>query len=119
MLTPQLPAEGIIKHKGWHDANVYHLECTCTDPDHAVEVWIEINPDTDMGEIKLSMFAKTVYTESWKGIVERVKDAIGILCGRPMVRSHGLLLTEQGAVNLAAAITKSVEDLNAVKQSDE
>lgn len=110
-MTIEEPATGILKTKGYDDAHCYHVECSCTDPDHAVQVWIEIDADKDIDQPQVVFYVKASYP-GWKGFFGRLKDAMGILFGGDLVKDHGLLLDKQAAINFAAAINKSVEELD-------
>ena len=45
-MKPQKPADGILKQADYGDSIWYHVECECTDPDHAHQVEVECDPDT-------------------------------------------------------------------------
>lgn len=115
-LTSEAPAEGILKMKGWNDSHVYHVECSCTSPDHALQAWVEIDTEEDWPAPQLTFYVQDHYP-NWNGFFRRLKDAVGILFGQPLTRSHSLLLTRQSAVNFTAALNQSIEDLEE-KESD-
>lgn len=116
-MTVEIPATGISKQQGWDDAHVYHISCSCTDRDHALETWIEINAEEDIPEVAVTFYVQDHYP-SWRGFFRRLHDAWRIVCGDPLTRSHGLLLEKQTAINFAAAINRSVEELDTNSQSD-
>jgi hypothetical protein len=107
MLQPQTPAEGISKQQGFDDTDIYHIECSCTDPDHAVIAWIEIGTTEDWPEPLVTFYVTHSYAY-WNGPWRRVCDAFNILLGRPLTTQHSLLLTKQSATNFAAALVKSI-----------
>jgi hypothetical protein len=116
-MTIEIPATGICKQQGWENTHVYHVNCSCTDGDHAVQTWIEIEPDADIPEVAVTFYVQAHYP-SWRGFFRRLGDAWQILLGNPLTRSHGLLLEKQTAINFAAAINRSIEELDANSQSD-
>lgn len=113
MNTPQEPAEGIMKREG-NDLNLqsFHVECSCTSEDHALEVWIEFDREVDWPEPQVTFYVRDCYP-NWRGFFRRLKDAVGILFGQPLTREHSILFTKQSAINFTAAINKSIEEMDA------
>lgn len=115
MNTIEQPAVGISKQPGWgwDDAHVYNIECSCSDPDHSVQTWIEISTDDDFhNEIEVTFYVTTDYS-GWRNFRERVSESWKVLWSGNSQRHHSLLLTKQSALNFAGAINKSIEDLDA------
>jgi hypothetical protein len=109
-MKAQKPALGISLSESWGDTSVYLIDCSCTDSDHAVTAWIEIAPDEDLSEVEVTFYIKTNFRR-WERVLERVKLAWGILWGKGHEQHHSLLLRKQAALNFAAAIEASIEDL--------
>lgn len=117
-MKAERPALGISRSDSFSDAQAYHVECSCTDPDHAVEVWIEVSSEPDFPEVEVTFYAKTNFTR-WRNVRERVKVAWGVLFGDGYEQNHSLLLKKQAALNFAAALEAAIEDLeNGNSQSD-
>jgi len=110
-MKPEKPALGISKSSSWGDAAAFTVECSCTDPDHAVGLWIEVSTEEDIhDEIEVTFYARTTL-KFWRGFRERLSDAWAILRGAESVRSHSMLLKKQAALNLSAAIVTTIEEL--------
>jgi hypothetical protein len=111
-LTPQPPAEGILKRENdWNDDVDLLIACSCTDDGHSLPVTIEIDLDEDCPEVQVIFYVEASYP-SWRGFVHRLKDAFGIVCGKPLTRQHSILLTKQASINFADALVKSVKELD-------
>jgi hypothetical protein len=110
-MKSETPAIGIMKTNVWDDAHAYNIQCSCSDVDHAVDAWIEVDHDKDIEEITVTFYVTTTY-QGWKGLWERIKDATDMLCGKSDTRSHSLLLTKQAGLNFSDAIKQSIEDLD-------
>lgn len=110
-MKAEKPALGISKSSTWNDTHVYHVECSCTDPDHAVVSWIEISTDEDLhNEVEVTFYVNTNFRR-WENVWERIKIAASVLFGNGYEQHHSLLLEKQAAYNFAAAIEASIEDL--------
>lgn len=59
-MTPQLPAEGILKTHDWGDSKVYKIVCNCGSPDHEHNVWVE----ADECGVNVNIYT-TVKTDCW------------------------------------------------------
>lgn len=104
------PAVGISKSVGQDDTYSYHIECTCTDPDHSLQVWIEVEAEDDVDDVQIIFYVQSHY-QSWRGFFRRFKDAIGIIFGSPLTKHHDLLLDKQAALNFAGALTNSIDEI--------
>ncbi len=117
-MKAERPALGISRSESWRDAEVYHVDCSCTDPDHALDMWIEVSTDKDLPEVEVTFYVKTNF-RYWWNFWERAKLAASVLFGNGYEQHHSLLLKKQAAYNFAAALEASIEDLeNANSQSD-
>lgn len=109
-MKAQPPAMGISRSSTYPDAHVYHVECSCSDPDHAIDVWVEIGADVDIPEIEVTFYAKTKFRH-WRKLHQRVADAWRVLWGSESERCHSMLMDRQAALNFAEAIKQSIRDL--------
>jgi len=109
-MKAERPALGISRSASWGDAEVYNIECSCTDSDHTLVAWIEISPDSDIPEVEVTLYVNTNFRR-FRNLRERVRGAWGILFGNGHEQHHSLLLTKQAALNVAAALEQSIEDL--------
>jgi hypothetical protein len=69
-MTPQIPAEGILKNNDWGNAKRYQIVCECGDSDHDHTLWIE----ADETGVSVETFV-TVKTAWW---VEKIKPRYDI-----------------------------------------
>ena len=117
-MQAEKPAQSISRSDRWDDSVVYNIDCECTDPDHAVTVWIEVGHDEDMPEVEVTFYVQTDF--AWyEGWWERIKLAASVLWTGRSQQMHSLLLKKQGALNVAAAMEQTIEDLeNADTQSN-
>jgi len=109
-MKAERPALGISRSESWDDAEVYHVECSCTDPDHALVTWVEVSTDKDFPEVEVTFYVKTNFRR-WDNVWERIKTAWAVLFGDGYEQHHNLLLKKQAAFNFAAALEASIEDL--------
>lgn len=107
-MKAQVPAEGISTLSSWDDARSFRISCECTDPNHDVNMWIEVNKDKDLPEIELAFYVDTwtPYFENWS---QRLKAVYDILFKGVHRQQHTLLLKKQAAINVANAITSTVQ----------
>lgn len=111
MMKPQKPAKGIMLTSEWSDSKAFHVECDCTDPDHAVDMWIEVEADDDLKDtISVSFYVKTT-NEVWREGYSRLRAVWDILTKGVHTQSNNLLLNKQSALNFAEAIKTTVKDL--------
>lgn len=111
-LQAQSPAEGISVQDKWGDAMTFHVECSCTDPEHAHVAWVEVGHEGDIPEVEVTIFVETGY-RGWQNWRKRIRDAWGVLTGGRIMRNHSILLTPQAAFNYQAALKKAAEDIQA------
>jgi len=114
-MQAERPALGISRSDTWGDAEVYHVDCSCTDPDHAVDTWIEICKDPDFPEIRdveVTFYVRTNFRR-WDKIWDRLKLGFSVIFGNGYEQHHSLLLKKQAAYNFAAAIEASIEEIEA------
>lgn len=110
-MKAERPALGISRSMSYPDAQVYHVDCECTDPDHAVNVWIEVSTQEDMHcEVEVTFYVQTSLA-GWRRLPQRIAEAWRVLRNADSERYHSLLLNKQAALNLGGAIEASIEDL--------
>ena len=59
----QEPAKGISQINDFGDAKSYHIDCSCTSPEHALAMWIEVTGYKDVKDVELTFYG-TFYTSS-------------------------------------------------------
>ena len=108
----QEPAKGISQVGDYGNAKSYHVDCSCTSPDHALSMWIEVTGDEDVKDVELTFYG-TFYTSSKLigSVKERLKLAWTILTKGVYTVEHSTLLNKQAAYNLAETISRTIKDL--------
>lgn len=109
-MKAQTPAKGIMLQGDWTDAKAFHIPCECTDPDHGVDMWIEVNREKDIDAVDVTFYVKTT-NEFWREGYNRIRAAWDILTKRVHTQSNTLLLDRQSALNMAEAIKRTVKEL--------
>ena len=111
-MKPQTPALNISKTGEWPDATAYKMACDCHDNDHAVDLWIEVDPDTELKDITISFHVQTT-APFWEKGFNRFKLIWELLTTGYYKSEHHFILNEQTATNLITIIKK---DLTKFKQ---
>jgi hypothetical protein len=106
----QTPAEGIMQTGEWRDAKTYVIACECSDSEHQVNMWIEVDGDDETQDVQVGFYVDT-WTPFWDSKFNRFKAAWDILFKGVNRQEHHLLLRKQAAVNFAKTIEKVVKEL--------
>lgn len=137
-MTPQTPAEGILKTGEWGTSKTYHITCDCTNPDCAHDIDIEAD---DYGTVTVTLYTeqKTPWWEralednhkidnevlakldrTWKdlvnGIIRRVKLTWNIWVHGYVKYEGSIVLKEQVALNYGATLLAAAEDVKALNE---
>jgi hypothetical protein len=107
----QVPAEGVMLVKNYGNAHTYHIECECSDGDHAARMWIEVNVDAEIPDVEVSFYV-TTWTPFWDKNFSRIRAAYEVLFKGVHRQEHHMILSKQGALNLAKALEQSVNELD-------
>jgi hypothetical protein len=103
-MTPQIPAEGILKTNDWGDSKVYRVACECGDDSHNHNVWIE-SEDTGIVVIvyttsKTNFWSKTRWYHMWTLLTKGYIDT-----------ESSVHLTKQQALNYAETLKSAIIDV--------
>jgi hypothetical protein len=107
-MTPEKPAEGILRLNNWGESIWYQVSCDCTDPDHAHTVEVE----ADDHSVSVTVHT-TVKTRFWGR--RRWQDIWSLLTRGYVEYEASVILKEQQAINYAAALTSAVNDVKLFK----
>ena len=103
-MTPQLPAEGILKTNEWGDSKVYKIVCECTDAEHDHNLWIEADKHdisvTIYANVKSNFWSKTRWYHIWSLLTKGYVDT-----------ETTLIMRKQGALNYAEALKSAIQDV--------
>ena len=109
-LTPQTPAQGILKRNSWGDAITYQVVCECQDADHDHNVWVEAD---DTG---VTVTTYTTQKSQWWSLNRW--QTIWILLTKGYVKYEAnIIMSEQQALNYAETIKSSIQDVKNFKKS--
>jgi hypothetical protein len=112
-MNTQKPAQGIMQTGDWSDARSYRIACNCHSTDHDVNMWIEVNRDSEdpkLADVEVSFYV-TTWTPLWEGWTEKFKAVYEILFKGVHKQEHHMILNKQSAINLADTIKTSVKEL--------
>jgi hypothetical protein len=113
-MEAQPPAQGIMLDRDYGGSKSYTIACDCTDPDHSVDMWIELEGDKDCRDVTMTFFVNTT-TPFWKEGFSRIKAAWTILVHGYREDHHSLILNKQAALNVANTITTVITELEEAK----
>lgn len=114
-MKAQQPAQGIMQTSEWPDAKTYTIACECTDPDHQVNMWIEVDSDNDTQDVQVAFYVDT-WTPFWDSKFNRFKAAWDILVKGVNRQEHHMILRKQAALNFASTIETVVGELEAASK---
>lgn len=110
MTKKSAPAHNIMKTGEWPDADSYRVACDCHDPAHDLDVWIELESDSETQDVTLT-FHKELYTPIWESGFNRFREALRILFGGTSRVSGSIILKKSVAENLLATMQQSIDRL--------
>jgi len=124
-LTPQEPAEGILKQNDYGDSKWYKVECNCHNTEH--EATVEVEADDHDITVHLYMTTQTTWWKDhcsrhfdwlpydFKYYINRIINSVsfiytGVVKG--YVEHHAFIsLTQQSALNFSSVLVKSMGDV--------
>jgi hypothetical protein len=108
-MTPEKPAQGILKTGDFGDSIWYHVRCSCGSDDCSHEV----NVEADEVEVSVHIYANN-HTKWWEK--NRWQQIWQILTKGYAEMQTTIVLEEQTAINYAAALTNAVEDVKVLRK---
>ena len=109
-------AQGIMIDNEYKDGVSYTIACSCSDPDHQVHMWIEVDGDAECNDITLTFYVNTT-TPFWKKGFSRLKAAWDILVKGYREDQHSLIFKRDSALNVVLAIKETVVKLDKLRES--
>lgn len=110
-MKPQKPAMGISQTANYSEAKAFKIECDCHSSDHAVNMWIEVDGDSETEDVQVAFYVDT-WTPFWVKGFSRFKTAWNILVYGINRQEHHLILAPQAALNLAEVLKTTVTQLD-------
>ena len=103
-MTPETPAEGILKRRDWGDAQTYQVVCECQDADHDHNVWVEADNHC---------VTVTTYTQQKSKWWEMCRwRTVWLLLTKGYVEyESSIIMTQQQALNYAETLKTAISDL--------
>ena len=103
-MTPETPAEGILKRRDWGNAQTYQVVCECQDADHDHNVWVEADNHC---------VTVTTYTTQKSRFWEMSRwRTIWLLLTKGYVEYEAsIIMTQQQALNYAETLKTAISDL--------
>lgn len=109
-MTPELPAQGILKRNSWGDSVVYQVVCECSDANHDHNVWVEAEGHcvtvTTYTQQKSKWWTQNRWQKIWR-----------LLTRGYIEYEASIIMTEQQALNYAETLKKAIKDVETFKQS--
>jgi hypothetical protein len=103
-MTPQIPAQGILKQGNFGDAMFYYVQCECSDPDCAHT--IEVEADDACVHVHLH---HTQHTKWWEK--NRWRQIWQIITKGYAEMQTTIVLDEQTAANYSAVLVNAMKDV--------
>jgi hypothetical protein len=100
----QVPAMGIAQTNQIGDSASYRIQCECGSSDHATDMWIEVEHDTDLNPYVMISFYVTTYTPVWASAWQRICAAWHMLVYGVNTQTHEMLLKPRAAENFAGVL---------------
>jgi hypothetical protein len=111
-MTPQVPAEGIMKTNDWGDSKVYRVTCECGSSDHDHHVWVE----ADAHEVSVTIYT-TVKSNWWSKT--RWHHIWSLLTKGHVDTESTVIMRKQGALNYAETLKLAIEDVEDFRKKNE
>lgn len=108
-MKAEMPAVGILKRNDWGDAKSYEIACSCCDPEHSHNLWVEANED---GEIVAIIYTTTT-SPFWSA--NRWRQMWQLLTRGYITSEVALSMNEQQALNYAETLKKSIKDIKTLR----
>ena len=104
------PLLQIMRTDDWPDLHSYRISCECTDPSHDVDMYVSVSPDPDVNSVNLEFHVRG-YSPVWAQGWNRFRAAWQLLTRGRLELENTVILSAQGARNVAQAITDSTAEL--------
>jgi hypothetical protein len=103
-MTPETPAEGILKRRDWGNAHTYQVVCECQDADHDHNVWVE----ADNHCVTVTTYT-TQKSRFWE--MSRWRTVWLLLTKGYVEYESSIIMTQQQALNYAETLKTAISDL--------
>ena len=108
-MTPELPAEGILKQNSWGDSKTYRVVCECGSNDCDHNVWVEAEDTgitvTIYTTTRTNFWSKTRWYHIWTLLTKGYIDA-----------EANLIMKKQVALNYATVLKSAIDDVERFRE---
>jgi hypothetical protein len=108
-MKAQVPAEGTLKRNDWGLSKLYQVTCSCHDPEHDHNLWVEANVDR---EIAVTIYTTTV-TPFWS--ISRWRQMWQLLTRGHIKSEVCLSMNQQQALNYAETLKTAIREIKTLK----
>lgn len=112
-MTPETPAQGILKINEWGNSKMYHVACDCGNDDCAHTIDIEAS-DCSV-DVTIYATLKTNYW-SWNGLFARLRLTWDLWIHGHARYQSTIVMREQVALNYAEMLKSAVADVKAFRE---
>lgn len=105
------PLRNIMKTGEWGDADAYRVACDCHHSDHDLDVWIEVETDTEIPEITVTLY-KELHTPIWDRGFNRFREAFNVLFKGHSRFAGSIIMRRDVAENFMQAMQGSIDRLS-------
>jgi hypothetical protein len=103
-MTPEIPAEGILKTHDWGNSKVYRIACNCGADGHDHNVWVEADDHditvTIYTTTKTNFWSRTRWYHIWTLLTKGYIDTESTVC-----------MTRQQSLNYAETLKSAIIDV--------
>jgi hypothetical protein len=107
-VKPHIPAKNIAMIADHEDMAGFRTICECTNENHSVDTWIEVENFEDTKTIIVSFHINTYQHPFARNFWHRIKNAFKVLIGVDQ-RSQEIILNQQQAINWCKAVETTVK----------
>jgi hypothetical protein len=111
-MTPELPAEGILKQNSWGDSKTYRVVCECGSNDCDHNVWVEAEDTgitvTIYTTTRTNFWSKTRWHHIWTLLTKGYIDT-----------EANLIMKKQVALNYATVLKSAIDDVERFREKYE
>jgi hypothetical protein len=103
-MTPEAPAQGILKRSDWGDAKTYQVVCDCGQSDHDHNIWVEAE------ETGITVSIYTTAKSPWYSM-NRFKQIWTLITKGYLEMETVVTFNEQVALNYANVLQSAITDV--------
>jgi len=108
-MTPELPAEGILKQNSWGDSKTYRVVCECGSNECDHNVWVEAEDTgvtvTIYTTTRTNFWSKTRWYHIWTLLTKGYIDT-----------EANLIMKKQVALNYAIVLQSAIDDVERFRE---